>query len=786
MEQTADSRNPRGEKKTIALRKLIAIIVLGVILLVSLLAIGYFGAKTLYRSHQRRVAMDAYDKGDYGKAERLLRQYVAKDPNAEAEFVALANIYHEFGNTGMEAQMWQTASSLNPLNEEYREKMLTSAILSADYSLLHGILGRKARIDERLADRELYLYVISSYRSGYSKDGDEAYKKAVEADPGAFQKNELGRMAEFMFNYSSLSDGERQDYLRTAMQSEDPVIRFEALYTTIRRAAAQQNDEADYEGLLKQAVETNYFVGIQLLADFYFSKYRFEDVCSVLEPYLKMIDDLNFYLLYAESCVFTGRLDELKALKEKLRRKTGYLPFLADYCEILIAYMEDDEEKLAAAVRKSGKLIDSPLSRFMRLRVAMLNQSFNEILTITQDIFSNPPFHDLSNRALLVCLDYLSGEMRKPENQKDPSQMAELAKTLSGYLQGNRLLTEIILMDQYKKDLLKEEDLMAALNSFPDDFLIHRIAAEYFIFNNKAEQALSIIERTLSAAEDAGQEPDRRIMFLHMLALEQLGHYDEASVIFRKLVELSEFDLDLLSEYFHFCRINNRANDLRSMADKLDTVKDGKLEQLGKIFRAAAMLAEEDKSKEKEALDILTSTSTDNPEFTFYAANRLSEADMLDEAETKYNAILKTYKTPVLILVNLSELYHARGDETKAMQNAKEAYDMEKRSTLPGFVYAKRLSEAGRYEEAVEALRFPRHAVTNYREDVVELWTDCMKHVIEKSIADRRFLQAEEQCKHLLLIVPDDEFGKQNLEKVRDHQPQAGRNQDTPQGASLD
>ena len=55
----------------------------------------------------------------------------------------------------------------------------------------------------------------------------------------------------------------------------------------------------------------------------------------------------------------------------------------------------------------------------------------------------------------------------------------------------------------------------------------------------------------------------------------------------------------------------------------------------------------------------------------------------------------------------------------------------------------------------------------NYRKDIVELWVDCMRHVIEKSIAEERFSQAEEQCKHLLVISPDDKFGKENLEKVQ-------------------
>lgn len=749
-------------------RKIIAIIVLGLVLLASLLACGYFGVKTLRRTRLRRSAMTAYENKEYMLAERLLLQYVAGDPNAEAEYVALANIYHEFGNAGLEAQMWQTASSLNPLKPEYREKMLTSAMRSAGYSLLHGILGRKEKSGEKLTDQELFLYVISSYRTGHPKDGDDAFQKAEKDDPEAFHKNELGRMAEFMAHYSSLSEAEQDNYLKQAMESEDPVIRFEAILYTIRRIRKQVNGETDkadeIEALLKQAVETNSFAGTIYLADFYYSKLRFSDVIAVLEPYLKTIDDPNMYLLYAESCVFEKKLDELKALKKKLSRKYGPMTVLADYCEILIAYLENDEEKLISTVRKNGNIIISPLSRFIRLRVAILNESFDEIRTVAQEIFSAAPFYDLQNRTMLLCLDYLSREMEKPENRDDPSKMAELAKLLSGYLQENRLLTEIMIRDQYNRNLLKEADLMAALEQFPDDAILQQVAVEYLVFNEKADQALPLIEQILTTEES---KPDQEILFMYMLTLDMLERRDEARAVFLKLLDQSEFDLVLLNHYFQFCVKYERKDDLLAMADKLEPLKDGKLEHFGKFFRAAALLLTEDEEKKNEALDLLVSTPTGDPEFTFYAANRLCDNDRLDEAEAKYKAIQKTYRFPTLVLVNLSELYHARGDEKLALETAKEAFEKEKKSMLPAFIYAKRLSEAKRYEEAVNALKFPHHTV-NYREDVVELWVDCMRRVIEKSMADRRYLQAEEQCKHLLIIAPNDEFGRETMEKLRE------------------
>lgn len=752
-----------ADKPAMALKKIIAIILLGVILLASLLACGYFGAKTLRRSQQRRAAMAAYERKDYGTAERLLRAYVRKDPNSEPEFVALANIYREFGNAGMEAQMWQTASSLNPLNDEYRENMLTSAAKSASYGLLHSILGRKEKVEESLTDRELFLYVISSYRTGTQKDGDDAVRKALEADPEAFRKSDLGRMAEFMANYSSLSEGEREAYLNGAMDSKDPLVQFEAVYTAMTRAAGKDpNDESrEVEALLKKLAEVNYFAATPILADYYFSRARFDDTIAVAEPYLKTIDNFDLYLLYAESCVFTGKLDALKDLEKKLLGKSGSLRLLADYCGVLIAYLEDDDGKLAEKVRKSTKIITSPLSRFIHLRVAMAQNSFTEILFVAEEVFAYPPFHDLHGRAFLICWNYLEEQMEKRDSQTDISQLAELAKILTGYAQGDRLLTDIILFDQYNKGLVKEADLLAALEQFPDDLLLLQITAEFLLFNDKAEPALSLLEQGLSNGMD-----NRRLDFLHMLALDQVKRHDEAAVIFRSLVEQSEFDLDLLAEYFDFCREHERDADLSSMADKLESASDDNLKPLAAFFRAATLLLEEDEAKNQEALKLLAATPNDNPDFAFYAANRLSDADLLDEAEAKYKAILKTYSRPPLILVNLSEVYKAKGEADKALEAAKEAYGLEKKSMLPAYIYAQRLSETERYEEAVEVLKFPRHEV-NYRDDVVELWVFCMKHVIENSIRDRKIPQAEEQCKHLLIIAPDDAEGLETMDRIR-------------------
>ena len=116
-------------------RKRIAVVILGIILFACLLACGHLGMKMVRSTRLRRAAMAAYENKDYARAERLLLQCVQRDPDAEREFVALANIYHEFGNVEMEAQMWQSANSLNPQEPEYRANMLKSMVFGVCISM---------------------------------------------------------------------------------------------------------------------------------------------------------------------------------------------------------------------------------------------------------------------------------------------------------------------------------------------------------------------------------------------------------------------------------------------------------------------------------------------------------------------------------------------------------------------------------------------------------------------------------------------------------------------------
>jgi hypothetical protein len=63
------------------------------------------------------------------------------------------------------------------------------------------------------------------------------------------------------------------------------------------------------ETMLKEVAELNRFVGVPLLANFYFTHQRFDSVIEIAEPYLADIDDLLVSVFYAESCVYVLKIN---------------------------------------------------------------------------------------------------------------------------------------------------------------------------------------------------------------------------------------------------------------------------------------------------------------------------------------------------------------------------------------------------------------------------------------------------------------------------------------------
>ena len=745
--------------------KLVLVIVLvSVVLLACLGFLGYFGIKTMRRSHLRMEARKAFAAEDWKKAEKLLNEYVRKDPDSEEDFVRLAKVYNHFGNTGEEMRCWHRASTLNPLKPEYWDNYTTCAMNARNFQHLYTALNRKAVLSTKLAPKEMMLYLISAVITDRARDAEKYYERMLKADPEVFRKDDLGRFAEFLVTIGKRTDDERRKFIDDGIKSDNPFVRLESiLLRTASLAVSGDGTESSIleqrEKLLKQAVELNRFAATPLLVDFYYSHMKFGSVIEIAEPYLANIDHNLLSILYAESCVYGAQPEKLKPLIEHSRSLGQKYRMQIAYFEALYDFTQDNNDDLAKHMQEVGAA-QTDLANLMNLQIALNNDNVEKIVNILETIMKKPPFYDLRDRARAAVQYYLWSKIQENPDCAEDSRIIKLAQLISGSDKKDPLVIRIIISDMRKRNVLTRQILQENLEAFPQDPYLLEVAAEFELFNGNPEQCLDYVERFYAL-----EKKERSISFdlLHMLALELTGKIDEAAKEFAALVDNNEMDREILYRYLRFCIKHERKEELSKMAERLAASDVPDLKALASFFRAEELLLQ---GKKDDALSLLKTTKTDLPDFALRAANLFSKYDLPDQALSCYLALVDKYPDNRLIFANIAEVYLAKGMKAEALSYAKQAWETDQDNGGGQFIYAKMLAANGQYQDAEKVLSIPNRKV-ELPDEIMNLWTDIMHHVIEASMTGERYMQAEEQCKHLLIFAPDDAMAKENLEKAR-------------------
>ena len=404
--------------------------------------------------------------------------------------------------------------------------------------------------------------------------------------------------------------------------------------------------------------------------------------------------------------------------------------------------------------------VQTDLAKLMNLQIALNNDNEEKVVSIFESIMTDPPFFDLRDRARSAVRHYLGYKIEENPELINHPRMLKIAQLLS--VPGNKdpLLMRITIADQRNRNVLTRQIIEENLATFPEDPYLLPVAAEFELFNGNPATCLEYIERFY------GLKDGKRTItldLLHMLALELAGRVDEATKEFTDMVDHTEMNRGILYRYLRFCIDHGRGEELSKMADRLDASNAPDLKALVPFFRAEGLLLQE---KKDEALSLLETDRTDHPDFAFRAASLFLQFDRLDQALSRYLAIAGSHPRKQMVLSNIAEIYLAKGKKAEALTYAKQAWEINQDAGIGQFVYAKTLAANEQYQEAEKVLNIPNRKVTLPAE-VLTLWTDIMHHAIEKSIADQRYMQAEDQCKHLLIFEPDDAFAQESLEKVR-------------------
>jgi len=736
--------------------KLISVIVLvSVVLLACLGLLGYFGVKTMRRTHLRKEALEAFAAKDWKKAETLLNKYVRQDPDSEDDIVRLAQVYQHFGNTGEEMHCWYRASLLNPLKPEYWDNYTGCAVNARNFGHLYSSLSRKLVANADLSRNDKMRYLICAVMTNHAKDAKKYYEGMLKADPEVFHGDDLGRLAEYAVTFDGLSDAERSNFISDGMQSDDPFVRLESILFRATTPAVSGEDTASVlnqkEALLKQAVELNRFAATPFLVDFYYSHLRFGPAIEVAEPYLEDIENVPMFVVYAESCVFSGQPEKLKPFADKLRHLRPEHRILAIYFDALYDFSQGAEknDELAKRMQEVGGVVQTALANLMNLQIALNNDNEEKIVSIFNTIMMNPPFYDLRERARSAVRHYLGNKIQENPDQAADPRIVKLARLVSGRDNKDPLLMRIIVSDLRDRNMLTRQILEENLDAFPLDPYLLEVAAEYELFNGDPEKSLEYVERFSDLKNE-----ERSIAFdlLHMLALELTGRTDEAAKEFTAVVDNTEMNRGVLYRYLRFCNDHERKDELAKMADRLDASEAPDLKALAPFFRAEELLLQ---GKKDEALSLLETAKTDHPDFAFRAANLFLQYDRLDQALSRYLALVGSHPEKQVLFANIAEIYLTKEMKAEALSYAKQAWEIDRDAGIGQFVYAKMLAANGKYQDAEKVLRIPNRE-TELPDMLKDLWTDIMLHCVREDIEQGQFRRALDRTRHYLLFFPDD------------------------------
>ncbi len=748
-------------------------ILVSVILLACLGALGYFGIKSMRRSHLRAEARTAFASEDWKKAEKLLNEYVGLDPDSEEDYVRLAQVYRHFGNTGEEMRCWHRASTLNPLKPEYWDNYAVCAMNARDFQNLYSSLSRKIILNAELSAKDKLRYLICAVMTNRVREAKKYYEEMCKADPEAFRKDDLGRLAEYVVTFDKLSDVERRNFIDDGIKSDDPFVRLESILYRATTLAVSGEDAAtalkQKETLLRQAAELNRYVATPFLVDFYYSHMGFGAVIAVTEPYLADIESVPLSILYADSCVYSGQPEKLKPLIEHFRSLGQRYRMQTAYFEALYDFARGDDD-FVKHMMEVGGAVRTDLANLMNLQIALNNDNVEKVVGIFETIMAKPLFYDLRERARSAVRLYLGNKLQvSPELAGDP-RFIKLARLIPGRNIKDPLLMHVLISDLRNRNVLTRQILEEYLEAFPEDPYLLQAAAEYELFNGNPEKCLEYTERFYALEK---KEHSITLDLLHMLALDLTGKVDDATKEFTAVVDNTEMNQGVLYRYLRFCIDHERRDELSKMADRLDVSSKPDLKVLAPFFRAEELLLQERKD---EALALLETAKTDHPDFAFRAASLFLQYDLLDQALSRFLAMVDNHPEKGMVLANIAEAYLAKGMKAEALSYAKQVWETNQDDRLGQFVYAKMLAANGQYQDAEKALRIPNRKV-ELPDELRELWTDIMLHCVREDMEKGQFQRALDRAKHYLTIFPDDpaflEFrtrAEQELKKAKEAQ----------------
>jgi len=747
------------------------IVILSGFLLIMLGCLGaclFLLVKDIDRSIECARAIALYKAGDYEDAKDKLIQVLNRDPHKEAAVAALADIYHKFGDWGNETFFRQRLTRLNPLNEQYYKDYIDCAMRARNYNVIYSLLSLKVQDPDALDPEIATLYLISALHSDHVSNGKSFFRAKTLADPGFFSRTEMGRLGEVTLKAEPMTPKDAEKLFATLADAKDPIVRFEVLnmraYLLSMFQDENEEHDARIEAMLVEAAELNNFAGAPILANYYFSRYRFADAIRVCDEFLKTKLNTLMPILYGESCLLSGKPELIAPLADRIRKLEGRQSrVITAYLDALQAFSAGDMDETRACLQASGNSIETPLSSLMALIAAVKSRSSDEVRFTLNRLMLRPPFLDIQERARSAALSFLLSEIGGLKRFSDPDRITEyasIAELIRTSGDDSPFLQRIILLDKYNRNALNEDELQNTLETFPGDPVLLQIAAEYYLFHDDTKRAMEYIEHYRKGMEVSA--PDT-MSVLHMLVLDRLGRQEEAEKEFRSIVENDPDNGDLLYYYYAYCTSHGFTDALRELEKRVAALpRNSSLREFLPFIRAELLFADGDR---KAALDAFESAKTGRPDLIGHAGDFLAAGGRTDAAIQRYLSIQEDSPDKAELQLKLSRLYREKNDLATARKHAYAAWSQDREDLDARFAYAQFLVDEKSYEDAIDVLKFPQYKAS-FPENVIELWSTAMREQIKLDFQNGRYTPAYEDAKQLLVYFPYDDEAQDYVRRI--------------------
>ena len=664
-------------------------------------------------------------------AESQLLALVNSDPDNEQAYILLAQIAKQKKIHPERVFFSLQAHKLNPLSLENENTYIDSLLYIRDFSRLENFLSLKSDLNGE--QHGLLLYAagqngnIGKYRTQLNRRND----------------NLIAELALLLYKYTHLDIKHKlqvlDNYLANRAKNDFHKQEILAAMTTIHLA---QGDIDNAEKCLLQAYKLNEFAFAPALGRFYMNYRSIGKAKDVFEKHLAVYHDPVIALQTAEIYCLLKKNDKIKALLKHFQGDTGKdAMLLCYYFEVLDSFAGNNIDACRKYLAPLQEAVNTPLATFIYLCVELDSKKLSAVYKYYDALLNQRTFNDLKLRADQLIVDLIKNS--STQSLASNPMLLSLAEKVYPRKQ-DVMVGKFLLLSQRKNGKLNVSLLNDLLKNFPNDMGVNKIAIEYYLKNDLVAAEKHINKYMQISPNNKADMLKYRII----LAVRQ-NNSDKASLLFKE-----NFSDDIAEEYWNFAISRKRTDDLRFLA------KDS----LYKPFCEAAILLAN--GKKAQALDILyKADAKNNQNLLFYAAQTLAEHDRLKEALELYGKFPENSAYKLDVLMNISELYLAAGNQLEAVNFAKKSYLLAPKLSVTQFCYADKLYKSGRLSEIADIVILAQSSP--YYEKLRQFLIASLEFKLKKSDPVKERDKISGMSDRLLRIAPNNKIAQKYRKEMQ-------------------